>query len=134
MAPALARVGEVRRALRHADGTDAERRHVDAYLGIAERTHGETRSEVLTTAVATVLDLRDVFRREQVGRVGKAVARDAAAAAAAWPTALQWASEHPCDEAIGLLAAFAPVAAAVGGSARVDETFDAVERVLHWWP
>ena len=40
----------------------------------------------------------------------------------------------PVDEAIGLLAAFAPVAAAVGGSARVDETFDAVERVLHWWP
>ena len=84
--------------------------------------------------MAAVLDLRDVFRGEQVGRVGKAVARDAAAAAAAWPTALQWASEHPRDEAIGLLAAFAPVAAAVGGSARVDETFDAVERVLHWWP
>ena len=79
LAPALARVGEVRRALRHADGT-SERRRVDAYLGIAEWTHGENRSEVLATAVAAVLDLRDVFRGEQVGRVGKAVARNAAAA------------------------------------------------------
>jgi hypothetical protein len=134
LAPALARVGEVRRALAHCAAADAERERVDAYLGVADWTEGETRSKALNEAIVAVRDLRDVFRRDQLGPVGEAVGRDPAVAASAWPDAVKWASAHPRDEAISMLASFAPVAATVGGTALVDETFDAVERVLHWWP
>jgi hypothetical protein len=47
---------------------------------------------------------------------------------------VEWASAHPRNEAIEMLALLAPVAARVGGTTLVDETFGAVERVLHWWP
>jgi hypothetical protein len=134
LVPALARVGEVRSANAHAAATDAELRRVDAYIGIATWTQGEARSNALAAAIATVQDLRDVHREKQLGKVGKAVARDPRAAAVAWPNAVEWAGAHPRDEAIEMLAFFAPVAAAVGGTALVDEAFDAIERVLQWWP
>jgi hypothetical protein len=133
LAPALARVGEVRRALTHAAATDAALGRVDAYLGVADSTLDETRSHVLVAAMETAQSL-GVHRPEQLRRVGEAVARDPAAAALAWPNAVTWASARPRDEAIEMLAGFAAVAATVGGTDLVDETFDAVERVLQWWP
>jgi hypothetical protein len=134
LAPPLARVGEVERALAYAGSTDADHWRVASYLGIAEATGGDTRTRVLLVALAAVQDLRDVFRREQLDDVAYAIARDEAAAAAAWTRAVEWARTRPRYEAIEMLAALAPVAAVVGGAALPDEIFRAIERVLHWWP
>jgi hypothetical protein len=80
----------------------------------------------LAKAIVAVRDLRAVYRRRQLGRVGEAVARDPAVAAFAWPDAVEWASAHPRNEAIEMLALLAPVAATVGGHR-------ANRRDLRWW-
>jgi hypothetical protein len=134
LAPALARVGEASRALEHAAAADQELARVDAYIGIAACTEGEIRTRALAEALATVRDLRAYRRRQQLGRVARAVAGDTARAAIAWRDAVEWARAHPRHEAIEMLALIAPVAATVGGTALVDEILDEIDQVLHWWP
>jgi hypothetical protein len=133
LAPSLARVGEVDLALTYARGTDADRR-VASYLGIAQTTAGELRTEALIDALTTVLNLPDWSRREQIDGVAAAIAGDDTAAAAAWRSAVNWARTQTRYEAIETMASLAPVAAAIGGAALVDSVFDAMERVLRWWP
>jgi hypothetical protein len=134
LAPSLARVGEVERALAYAHSMEADRWRVASYLGIAEATSGDARTRVLLDALTAVQDLRDVFRQEQIDDVARAIARDEAASAEAWPRTVEWARRRPRHEAISILAALAPVATVVGGTVLPDEIFRAIERVLHWWP
>ena len=49
-------------------------------------------------------------------------------------SAVNWARTQTRYEAIETMASLAPVAAAIGGAALVDSVFDAMERVLRWWP
>jgi hypothetical protein len=133
LAPSLARAGEVRRAVQYAEETEIEWR-VASYLGIAEATNDDMRKHALLQALRAVFEVRDVFRSEQIYGAARAIAGDAATAAAAWPIALKWASAHPRCDAIEVIAAFAPVAHAIGGSSLPDQTFIAIEQVLRWWP
>jgi hypothetical protein len=134
LAPSLARVGETDRAFEYAHETDEQWRAA-SYLGIAKATNSDAiRMRALLEALATVLGLRAVFRSEQLDGVAAAIAGDAVTSGAAWPIAVEWARAHPRHEAIEVLAAFSPVAAAIGGTSLPDEVYAAIEHVLRWWP
>ena len=133
LAPSLARVGEIERAQMYVRKVE-ERWQPAAWLGIAAATSGSVRTSALLEALASVLDLRDVFRRDHLDSVAHAIAKESAIAEPAWRTAVEWARAHPRHEAIGVLATFAPVAAALGGAALVREVYSTIERVLRWWP
>jgi hypothetical protein len=133
LAPSLARVGEVERAREYVRKADDSWRPA-AWLGIAAATSGSARASALLDALRSVLDLRDVFRGDHLDGLAQALAMEPTVREQAWRIANEWARTHPRHEAIEVLAAFAPVAAAVGGVALVSELYSAIERVLRWWP
>jgi len=133
LAPSLARAGQVQRALDYAAQADDWCRTA-AYLGIAEATDGRTRSSTLLVALRVLLAQRDVFRKNGIDKVARAIAHDPDAAQPAWAEATAWARSRPRNEAIEVLVALAPVAAAARGQALVDEVLAAIEHVVRWWP
>jgi hypothetical protein len=133
LAPSLARAGQVQRALECATQA-GDKWRIAACLGIAEATDGRTRSSTLLVALRALLAQRDVFRKDGIDDVARAIARDRDAAQPAWAEAIAWARSRPRNEAIEVLTALAPVAAAARGEALVDEVFAAIERVVRWWP
>ncbi|MFT3802007.1 MAG: TIR domain-containing protein [Burkholderiaceae bacterium] len=133
LAPALARVGEVDRAVHCAARAD-EASRIEAYLRIAAATSGETRSRTLLQTLDAVLAQREVYRNEQIDEVACALASDTTACARlAWSRACDWARSQARKDAIEVLASMAPVAVAAEGSGFVNEVFRAIERVVRWW-
>jgi hypothetical protein len=133
LAPSLARAGDVDRALAYAHSAPEEHR-VAAFLGIAEETTSNTRTQALLYALRAVIDLRQGYRRDQLEGVANALATDGPAAVTGWRLAIEWARNRPRHEAIEVLATVSPIAAAIGGAACVDELYQSIERVLRWWP